>query len=92
LDPFPLIVLHLLLSFPAAYTAPVIMMRQNRLSDMDRERALADHQVTLRAEPEIAPLHEKVDLMRERELFEVTGLLRETLASLQALKTRERPA
>jgi uncharacterized membrane protein len=91
-DPFPFILLNLLLSFQAAYTAPIIMMSQNRLSDVDRERALADYQVNLRAEAEIALLHEKVDLMRERELLELTALLRETLSRLQAIESRERPA
>jgi uncharacterized membrane protein len=91
-DPFPFILLNLLLSFQAAYTAPIIMMSQNRLSDVDRERALADYQVNLRAEAEIALLHEKVDLMRERELLELTALLRETLARLQLLENREKPA
>jgi uncharacterized membrane protein len=91
-DPFPFILLNLLLSFQAAYTAPIIMMSQNRLSDVDRERALADYQVNLRAEAEIALLHEKVDLMRERELIELTALLRETLQRLEALENRERPA
>jgi uncharacterized membrane protein len=91
-DPFPFILLNLLLSFQAAYTAPIIMMSQNRLSDVDRERALADYQVNLRAEAEIALLHEKVDLLRERELLELTGLLRQTLARLQLLEDREKPA
>lgn len=91
-DPFPFILLNLMLSFQAAYTAPIIMMSQNRLSDVDRERALADYQVNLRAEAEIALLHEKVDLMRERELLELTALLRETLARLQTLEDREKPA
>jgi uncharacterized membrane protein len=91
-DPFPFILLNLLLSFQAAYTAPIIMMSQNRLSDVDRERALADYQVNLRAEAEIALLHEKVDLMRERELLELTALLRETLSRLQALEAKDRPA
>jgi uncharacterized membrane protein len=91
-DPFPFILLNLMLSFQAAYTAPIIMMSQNRLSDVDRERALADYQVNLRAEAEIALLHEKVDLMRERELLELTGLLRETLARLAVLESRGTPA
>jgi uncharacterized membrane protein len=91
-DPFPFILLNLMLSFQAAYTAPIIMMSQNRLSDVDRERALADYQVNLRAEAEIALLHEKVDLMRERELLELTGLLRETLARLAVLERRGAPA
>ncbi|WP_137180080.1 DUF1003 domain-containing protein [Roseomonas sp. AR75] len=87
-DPFPFILLNLLLSFQAAYTAPVIMMSQNRQSDMDRDRALADYQVNLRAEAEIALLHEKVDLLREQEVQELTRLLRDTLARLEKLEER----
>lgn len=88
LDPFPFILLNLLLSFQAAYTAPIIMMSQNRLSDADRERAVADYQVNLRAEAEIALLHEKVDLLRERELLELTGLLRSALDRLEAIEAQ----
>lgn len=83
-DPYPFILLNLLLSFQAAYTAPIIMMSQNRSSNFDRDRATADYQVNLRAEAEIALLHEKVDLMRQRELDELVGLLKATLARLDA--------
>lgn len=91
-DPFPFILLNLMLSFQAAYTAPIIMMSQNRLSDVDRERALADYQVNIRAEAEIALLHEKVDLMRERELVELIGLLKGALARIDGLEGRRNPA
>ncbi len=91
-DPFPFILLNLLLSFQAAYTAPIIMMSQNRLSDVDRERALADYQVNIRAEAEIALLHEKIDLMRERELMELTGLLKAALARIESLEGGGKPA
>nr|WP_255467547.1 DUF1003 domain-containing protein [Roseomonas sp. HF4] len=74
--------MNLMLSFQAAYPAPIIMMSQNRLSDVDRERALADYQVTLRAEAEIALLHEKMDLLRERETVELTSLLKAALARI----------
>lgn len=87
-DPYPFILLNLLLSFQAAYTAPVIMMSQNRQADVDRDRALADYQVNIRAEAEIALLHEKVDLLREREIVELTGLLKATLERLTALEAR----
>jgi uncharacterized membrane protein len=87
-DPYPFILLNLLLSFQAAYTAPVIMMSQNRQADIDRDRALADYQVNLRAEAEIALLHEKIDLMRERELLELTGLLKAALARIDAMEAR----
>ncbi|WP_211187466.1 DUF1003 domain-containing protein [Neoroseomonas marina] len=87
-DPYPFILLNLLLSFQAAYTAPVIMMSQNRQADIDRDRALADYQVNIRAEAEIALLHEKIDLMRERELIELTHLLKAALARIESLETK----
>lgn len=87
-DPYPFILLNLLLSFQAAYTAPVIMMSQNRQSDIDRDRAMADYQVNIRAEAEIALLHEKIDLMRERELMEMTQLLKAALARIETLEGR----
>jgi uncharacterized membrane protein len=83
-DPYPFILLNLLLSFQAAYTAPIIMMSQNRSAVLDRDRATADYQVNIRAEAEIALLHEKVDLMRQRELDELIALLKTTLARLEA--------
>ncbi|WP_211861161.1 DUF1003 domain-containing protein [Neoroseomonas soli] len=87
-DPYPFILLNLLLSFQAAYTAPVIMMSQNRQADVDRDRALADYQVNIRAEAEIALLHEKIDLMRERELLELTQLLKAALARIDSMEGR----
>ncbi len=87
-DPYPFILLNLLLSFQAAYTAPIIMMSQNRSADLDRDRATADYQVNIRAEAEIALLHEKVDLMRERQLEELIGLLKVTLQRLEAQENR----
>ncbi|NGM19304.1 DUF1003 domain-containing protein [Roseomonas stagni] len=87
-DPYPFILLNLMLSFQAAYTAPIIMMSQNRQSDLDRDRALADYQVNLRAEADITLLHEKIDLLRERELLEMMQLLRRALDRIEALEQR----
>ena len=87
-DPYPFILLNLLLSFQAAYTAPIIMMSQNRQSDVDRSRALADYQVNLRAEAEITLLHEKLDLLREQQLAEITGMLRRALDRIETLEGR----
>ena len=67
-DPYPFILLNLLLSFQAAYTAPAIMMSQNRQSELDRRHAETDYEVNVKAELEIELLHEKVDLLREQEL------------------------
>lgn len=90
-DPYPFILLNLLLSFQAAYTAPIIMMSQNRQEEIDRDRAIADYRVNLRAEADIALLHEKIDLMREQELAAVTALLRRALERLEALEGRGTP-
>jgi uncharacterized membrane protein len=66
-DPYPFILLNLVLSCLAAIQAPVIMMSQNRQEAWDRERALHDYQVNLKAELEIRNLHQKLDhLMSEQ--------------------------
>ena len=64
-DPYPFILLNLLLSTLAALQAPVIMMSQNRLSTKDRLKADLDYQVNLKAELEVAQLHLKVDRLYE---------------------------
>ncbi|WP_051203461.1 DUF1003 domain-containing protein [Hugenholtzia roseola] len=60
-DPYPFILLNLLLSCLAALQAPVIMMSQNRQEEKDRERAKKDYMINLKAELEIRILHEKID-------------------------------
>jgi uncharacterized membrane protein len=60
-DPYPFILLNLMLSCIAAIQAPVIMMSQNRQETKDRARAQNDYQVNLKAEIEIRQLNEKVD-------------------------------
>jgi uncharacterized membrane protein len=67
-DPYPFILLNLVLSFQAPFTAPIIMMSQNRQSTIDRRNAQHDYDVNTKAELEIELLHQKVDLMREQEL------------------------
>ncbi len=61
-DPYPYILLNLLLSCLAALQAPVIMMSQNRKEAKDRERAEDDYLINLKAEIEIRHLHRKIDL------------------------------
>lgn len=68
-DPYPFILLNLMLSFQAAYTAPAIMMSQNRLSEIDRQQANNDFEVNVKAELEIELLHQKIDMMKEKELY-----------------------
>ncbi len=60
-DPYPFILLNLILSCIAALQAPVIMMSQNRQEEKDRERAKKDYKINLKSELEIRELHEKID-------------------------------
>ena len=65
-DPYPFILLNLMLSCLAALQAPVIMMSQKRQETRDRQHAQADYQINLKAELEIRHLHEKLDhLLRQ---------------------------
>ena len=89
-DPYPFILLNLLLSFQAAYTAPAIMMSQNRLSELDRRHAESDFEITVKAELEIELLHDKIDFMKERELAALTEAVRDLSNRLEALSTRIR--
>jgi uncharacterized membrane protein len=65
-DPYPYILLNLVLSTLAAVQAPLIMMSQNRQEARDRLRAMHDYQVNLKAELEIRQLHQKMDHLRLR--------------------------
>jgi uncharacterized membrane protein len=67
-DPYPFIFLNLTLSMLAAVQAPVILMSQNRAAARDRLVANHDYEVNLKAEIEIAALHEKLDQIRSQEL------------------------
>jgi uncharacterized membrane protein len=62
-DPYPFILLNLVLSFQAAYTAPIIMMSQNRQAEVDRLRAMSDHEINRQAALEIKLLHQKLDAL-----------------------------
>lgn len=73
-DPYPFILLNLILSCIAALQAPVIMMSQNRQEEKDRERAKKDYMINLKSELEIRILHEKVDhlmIHQQQELMEI---------------------
>lgn len=90
-DPYPFILLNLMLSFQAAYTAPIIMMSQNRQADIDRIRSIADYQVNIRSEAEISLLHEKIDLLREQQVAELITLLKTSLSRIETLENRILP-
>jgi uncharacterized membrane protein len=74
-DFYPFILLNLALSFQAAYTAPIIMMSQNRLAAIDRQTQESDYEVNQKAELEIELLHQKIDLLRSQEIERLTQII-----------------
>jgi uncharacterized membrane protein len=88
-DPYPFILLNLILSCLAAVQAPVIMMSQNRAEARDRLRAENDYKVNLKAELEIRHLHEKIDHLLSRQynrLFEIQQIQIELLEEISRQK------
>jgi uncharacterized membrane protein len=84
-DPYPFILLNLILSCLAALQAPVIMMSQNRVEARDRQRAELDYQINLKAELEIRHLHEKLDHLlhhHSERLLEIQQIQTEMLRQL----------
>lgn len=67
-DPYPFILMNLILSCIAALQAPVIMMSQNRQEEKDRMRSENDYLINLKAEMEIRSLHQKMDLLLEEQI------------------------
>jgi len=85
IDPYPFILLNLLLSCLAAIQAPVIMMSQNRQEAKDRQRAQHDYKINLKAELEIRHLHEKMDHLLSHQwerLVEIQEIQLELLAEI----------
>lgn len=89
-DPYPYILLNLILSMLAAIQAPVIMMSQNRQTARDRLDAAHDYQVNLKAELEIRQMQEKLDELRERKWGELLELQRTQLEFLERLADSEK--
>jgi uncharacterized membrane protein len=75
-DPYPFILLNLVLSCLAALQAPVIMMSQNRMAAKDRVDARHDYEVNLKAEMEIMALHAKFDELQARQLESIERIER----------------
>lgn len=89
-DPYPFILLNLILSCLAAIQAPVIMMSQNRQEEKDRDRAKNDYMVNLKSELEIRMLHEKMDhliITQQENLVEIqqvqADMLKEMMSQLK---------
>lgn len=81
-DPYPFILLNLILSSLAAIQAPVIMMSQNRQEEKDRDRAKKDYMINLKSELEIRMLHEKIDhliINQQQEFLELNKVQSEMM-------------
>src|SRR3989442_11652920 len=93
-DPYPFILLNLILSCLAAVQAPVIMMSQNRAEARDRLRAENDYKINLKAELEIRHLHEKIDHLLRRQynrLFEIQQIQIELLEEISQKRKEQHP-
>ncbi len=87
-DPYPFILLNLILSCLAALQAPVIMMSQNRQEEKDRQRAKSDYMVNLKSELEIRMLHEKIDHLIMRQQEDIIEIQRSQLEQMEKMITR----
>ena len=84
-DPYPYILLNLILSCIAALQAPVIMMSQNRMAAKDREQATHDYEVNIKAELEILQLHEQLTELRERDWIALIEIQQRQIELLERL-------
>jgi uncharacterized membrane protein len=85
-DPYPYILLNLVLSMLAALQAPVILMSQNRFAAKDRVAAQHDYEVNLKSELEILALHQKIDTLRQQQWLELVAMQREQIQLLTMLR------
>ena len=89
-DPYPYILLNLVLSCLAAFQAPVIMMSQNRQAVRDRLDAQNDHEVNTKAELEIVALHTKLDEIRDQKWGELVRMQEQQIALLTKLAAEKK--
>ncbi|WP_118953571.1 DUF1003 domain-containing protein [Taibaiella helva] len=87
-DPYPFILMNLLLSCIAALQAPVIMMSQNRQEEKDRMRAENDYLINLKSEIGIRSLHQKMDLLLGEQIKSLYELQARQLEMLQEIKQK----
>jgi uncharacterized membrane protein len=88
-DPYPFILLNLVLSCLAAIQAPVIMMSQNRQEVKDRARSEHDYQINLKAELEIRNLHQKIDHLLTHQWERLVQIQQVQLEMMEELKSRK---
>jgi uncharacterized membrane protein len=91
-DPYPFILLNLMLSCLAAIQAPIIMMSQNRQEAKDRLRSQHDYQINLKAELEIRHLHEKIDHLLSHQwerLAQIQEIQMDLLTEIEKGKSKQ---
>jgi len=89
-DPYPFILLNLVLSMLAALQAPIIMMSQNRQTARDRMDAAQDYEVNLKSEIEVRRLHDKLDELQRVHWAELLRIQEEQMALLRELAASQR--
>ena len=89
-DPYPYILLNLLLSCVAALQAPVIMMSQKRQGEADRVQAQNDYEVNIKAELEIFQVHEKLNSLRDSEVAELLDKANQVILRIEMIEKRLR--
>ena len=88
-DAYPFILLHLILSTIAALQAPIIMMSQNRKDEKDRQRAINDYMINLKAEVQIRNLHDKIDLLMTEQMKTIFEMQKTQLSWIEEMKYTE---
>ena len=89
-DPYPFILLNLILSCLAALQAPVIMMSQNRMEAKDRKRAENDYKVNLKAELEIRHLNEKIDHLMLKQMQHLNDIQQIQIDLLEEISQKKK--
>ncbi|MBD2039976.1 DUF1003 domain-containing protein [Microcoleus sp. FACHB-672] len=85
-DEQPFILLNLVFSFASAYTAPIVLMSQNRQSDIEREKNEYDHKVNRQSAQNVELLHEKIDSLQAQQLKELTQIVKQQQQSLNEIR------
>lgn len=91
-DPFPFILLNLVLSCIAALQAPILLMSANRQAELDRRKANQDFLVNLKAEIEVASLHDKLDHLLHVQWEQLLELQDLQIDMLESLVQRDAPS
>ena len=87
-DPYPFILMNLILSCIAALQAPVIMMSQNRQEEKDRMRGENDYLINLKAEMQIRSMNQKIDILIEEQIQTLFATQEKQFALLQAIDSK----